>query len=128
MAIKLSKMQKKVIYDQKLCKLLDTYAQVLIVGADNVGSTQLQNIRGGLRGDSIILMGKNTMMKRSIKIHAEKTGNSNFLSLIPLLVVSIFFFSLHKPCILGFYNNGISIDPRKRYYSVMNSSCRAMLV
>ncbi|KAI5675019.1 hypothetical protein M9H77_05969 [Catharanthus roseus] len=89
MAIKPSKMQKKVLYDQKLCKLLDTYTQILIVGADNVGSNQLQSIRTGLRGDSVILMGKNTMMKRSIRIHAENTGNTSFLPLIPLLVGNV---------------------------------------
>ncbi|KAJ6307012.1 hypothetical protein OIU78_022165 [Salix suchowensis] len=30
-------------------------------------------------------MGKNTMMKRSVRIHSEKTGNKAFLNLIPLL-------------------------------------------
>uniref|UniRef100_A0A2P2JFZ6 60S acidic ribosomal protein P0 n=2 Tax=Rhizophora mucronata TaxID=61149 RepID=A0A2P2JFZ6_RHIMU len=85
MAIKQSKSDKKVAYDAKLCKLLDEYSQILVVGADNVGSTQLQNIRRGLRGDSVVLMGKNTMMKRTIRVHAENTGNKGFLSLIPLL-------------------------------------------
>lgn len=85
MAIKQSKSDKKVAYDAKLCKLLDEYSQILLVGADNVGSTQLQNIRRGLRGDSVVLMGKNTMMKRTIRVHAENTGNKGFLSLIPLL-------------------------------------------
>ncbi|XP_030450968.1 60S acidic ribosomal protein P0 [Syzygium oleosum] len=82
---KLSKADKKIAYDSKLCNLLDEYSQILIVAADNVGSNQLQNIRRGLRGDSIVLMGKNTMMKRSIRIHAENTGNNAFLNLIPLL-------------------------------------------
>lgn len=82
---KLSKADKKLSYDAKLCQLLDEYSQILIVHADNVGSNQLQNIRRGLRGDSIVLMGKNTMMKRSIRVHAEKTGNNAFLNLIPLL-------------------------------------------
>ena len=84
---KLSKAEKKIAYDGKLCQLLDEYSQILLVAADNVGSTQLQNIRKGLRGDSVVLMGKNTMMKRSVRIHSEKTGNTTFLSLIPLLVV-----------------------------------------
>lgn len=91
MAVKVTKAEKKVNYDKKLCKLLDTYQQILIVGADNVGSNQLQMIRKGLRGDSIVLMGKNTMMKRSIRIHAEKTGNNAFLALIPCLVVCFFY-------------------------------------
>ncbi|XP_061993225.1 large ribosomal subunit protein uL10-like [Rosa rugosa] len=86
---KLSKAEKKINYDAKLCRLLDDYAQVLIVAADNVGSNQLQNIRQGLRGHSIVLMGKNTMMKRSIKIHAEKTGNNAILNLVPLLVGNV---------------------------------------
>ncbi|OIT33837.1 PREDICTED: 60S acidic ribosomal protein P0-like [Nicotiana attenuata] len=89
MAVKVTKAEKKVNYDKKLCKLLDTYQQILIVGADNVGSNQLQMIRKGLRGDSIVLMGKNTMMKRSIRIHAEKTGNNAFLALIPCLVGNV---------------------------------------
>ncbi|GLT52039.1 hypothetical protein SLA2020_254010 [Shorea laevis] len=89
MVMKPTKAVKKSQYDQKLCRLLDDYSQVLVVVADNVGSTQLQNIRKGLRGDSVILMGKNTMMKRSIKIHAEKTNNSAITNLIPLLVGNV---------------------------------------
>lgn len=85
MAVKSSKADKKIAYDAKLCQLLDEFSQILIVAADNVGSNQLQNIRKGLRGDSIVLMGKNTMMKRSIRIHTDKTGNKAFLNLIPLL-------------------------------------------
>lgn len=87
MAVKVSKQEKKIAYDLKLCQLLDEYSQVLVVAADNVGSNHLQNIRKGLRGDSIVLMGKNTMMKRSIKVHAEKTGNDEYLNILPLLAV-----------------------------------------
>ncbi|XP_071709934.1 large ribosomal subunit protein uL10-like [Rutidosis leptorrhynchoides] len=86
---KVSKADKKIAYDSKLCQLLDDYTQVLIAAADNVGSNQLQNIRQGLRGDSVILMGKNTMMKRSIRMHSEKTGNKAYLNLIPLLVGNV---------------------------------------
>ncbi|KAH0464850.1 hypothetical protein IEQ34_004953 [Dendrobium chrysotoxum] len=60
--------------------------QVLIALADNVRSNQLKNIRKGLRGDSIILMGNNTLIMRCIKTHAEKSGNQVYLSLLPLLV------------------------------------------
>ncbi|KVG25644.1 Ribosomal protein L10/acidic P0 [Cynara cardunculus var. scolymus] len=68
---KVSKADKKIAYDQKLCQLLDDYMQILVATADNVGSNQLQNIRHGLRGDSVILMGKNTMMKRSATVGEE---------------------------------------------------------
>lgn len=90
MAVKDSRVAKKLAYDKKIRELLDTYTQILIVHADNVGSNQLQNIRRGLReNDSVILMGKNTMMKRSIKVHAHQTGNTNILNLIPLLVGNV---------------------------------------
>ncbi|KAK3017235.1 hypothetical protein RJ639_005523 [Escallonia herrerae] len=89
MAPKTSKADKKIAYDHKLCQLLDDYTQILVAAADNVGSNQLQNIRKGLRGDSVVLMGKNTMMKRSIRIHSENTGNKAFLNIIPLLVGNV---------------------------------------
>ncbi|CAI0443592.1 unnamed protein product [Linum tenue] len=80
-----SKADKKLAYDSKMCQLLDDYSQVLVVAADNVGSTQLQSIRKGLRGDSVVLMGKNTMMKRTIRVHSGKSGNRAILNLLPLL-------------------------------------------
>ncbi|KAH7542266.1 hypothetical protein FEM48_Zijuj02G0055200 [Ziziphus jujuba var. spinosa] len=89
MAVKPSRTEKKIQYDQKLCRLLGEHSQILVVGADNVGSNQLQNIRTGLRGHSVVLMGKNTMMKRSVRIHAETTGNKAVLNLIPLLVGNV---------------------------------------
>ncbi|MQL41449.1 50S ribosomal protein L10, partial [Escherichia coli] len=89
MAVKPTPSEKQVAYDAKLCQLLEEYTQILIVNADNVGSQQLQNIRKGLRGDSIVLMGKNTMMKRSVRIHSENTGNQAYLNLIPLLVGNV---------------------------------------
>ncbi|CBI31491.3 unnamed protein product, partial [Vitis vinifera] len=61
MAVKPSKADKKIAYDQKLCQLLDEYTQILIAAADN----------------------------RSIRLHAEKTGNQAFLNLIPLLVGNV---------------------------------------
>lgn len=91
MVVKASKAEKKIAYDAKLCQLLEEYTQILVAAADNVGSNQLQNIRRGLRGDSVVLMGKNTMMKRTIRMHAEKTGNTAFLNLIPLLQVYLKF-------------------------------------
>lgn len=89
MGFKGTKAEKKVLYDKKLVQLLEEYSQVLICAADNVGSKQLQGIRKGLRPDSVVLMGKNTMMKRSIRIHAENTGNKDYENLLPVLVVCL---------------------------------------
>ncbi|XP_021719964.1 60S acidic ribosomal protein P0-like [Chenopodium quinoa] len=80
-----SKMEKKEIYSAKLKKLIDEYSKILIVFADNVGSNQLQQIRQGLRGDSVILMGKNTLMKRALKSYIQETGNDTIQPLIGLL-------------------------------------------
>ena len=79
----------KAAYDAKMLKLLKEYSQVLVVSSDNVGSNQLQGIRRGLNADSVVVMGKNSMMKRSIILDAQKTGNKAFLNLVPLLVVTL---------------------------------------
>jgi large subunit ribosomal protein LP0 len=55
--------------------LLDEYPKAFIVGADNVGSKQMQQIRISLRGSAIVLMGKNTMMRKAIRGHIEKNAN-----------------------------------------------------
>jgi len=52
--------------------LLDEYPKCFIVGADNVGSSQMQKIRISLRGHAVVLMGKNTMMRKAIRGHLEK--------------------------------------------------------
>jgi len=55
----------------KMIQLLDEYPKVFLVGADNVGSKQMQNIRIALRGEAVVLMGKNTMMRKAIRGHLE---------------------------------------------------------
>ncbi|XP_043851838.1 60S acidic ribosomal protein P0-like [Dromiciops gliroides] len=58
-------------YFLKIIQLLDDYPKCFIVGADNVGSKQMQQIRMFLRGKAIVLMGKNTMMCKAIRGHLE---------------------------------------------------------
>lgn len=41
------------------------------MGADNVGSKQMQTIRLSLREKAVVLMGKNTMMRKAIRGHLE---------------------------------------------------------
>jgi large subunit ribosomal protein LP0 len=59
-------------YFARLVEYLEEYPKCFIVGADNVGSKQMQQIRIGLRGTAVVLMGKNTMMRKAIKGHLEK--------------------------------------------------------
>ncbi|KFO29409.1 60S acidic ribosomal protein P0 [Fukomys damarensis] len=58
-------------YFVKIVQLLDDYPKCFIVGADNVGSKQMQQIRMSLRGKAVVLMGKNTMMRKAIRGHLE---------------------------------------------------------
>lgn len=52
----------KAAYFEKLKALLDEYKTVFIVGVDNVSSQQMHEIRVSLRGEGVVLMGKNTMV------------------------------------------------------------------
>ncbi|KAF5270483.1 hypothetical protein FQA39_LY08361 [Lamprigera yunnana] len=53
-------------------QLLEDYPKCFIVGADNVGSKQMQQIRMSVRGSAVVLMGKNTMMRKVIRGHLER--------------------------------------------------------
>lgn len=61
----------KANYFLKLTQLLDEYPKCFIVGVDNVGSKQMQQIRQSLRSDAVLLMGKNTMIRKAIRAHLE---------------------------------------------------------
>lgn len=74
---------------QKMIKYLDEYPKCFIVGADNVGSSQMQKIRISLRGYAVILMGKNTMMKKAIRGQLEK--NPNLEKLLPHIFENVGF-------------------------------------
>jgi len=50
---------------------LDEFPKCFIVGVDNVGSKQMQQIRQSLRQDAVLLMGKNTMIRKAIRGHLE---------------------------------------------------------
>merc|ERR1711872_1109112 len=71
----------KANYFAKLVTLLEEYPKCFIVGADNVGSKQMQEIRIALRGKAVVLMGKNTMMRKAIRGHIEK--NPDLERLLP---------------------------------------------
>uniref|UniRef100_A0AAY4E335 Large ribosomal subunit protein uL10 n=1 Tax=Denticeps clupeoides TaxID=299321 RepID=A0AAY4E335_9TELE len=68
-------------YFLKIIQLLDDYPKCFIVGADNVGSKQMQTIRLSLRGKAVVLMGKNTMMRKAIRGHLE--NNPSLERLLP---------------------------------------------
>jgi large subunit ribosomal protein LP0 len=54
-------------YFDKLKGLLEEYHSIFIVSVDNVSSQQMHEIRQSLRGNGVVLMGKNTMVRRALK-------------------------------------------------------------
>lgn len=71
----------KTNYFMKLIQYMDEFPKMFLVGVDNVGSKQMQQIRQSLRGRAEILMGKNTMIRKAIRGHLE--SNPALEKLIP---------------------------------------------
>jgi len=67
-----AKLEKKQSYFAKLIHLFETYPKLIVVGVDNVGSSQMQQIRISLRGKAEVLMGKNTMIRKAMRGHLAK--------------------------------------------------------
>ncbi|KAH6637929.1 ribosomal protein L10-domain-containing protein [Boeremia exigua] len=61
------KKETKAAYFEKLEVLLKEYKSIFIVTVDNVSSQQMHEIRQSLRGEGVVLMGKNTMVRRALK-------------------------------------------------------------
>jgi len=79
----------KANYFTRLAELLEEYPKCFIVGADNVGSKQMQEIRIALRGKAVVLMGKNTMMRKVIRGYLEK--NPDLEKLLPHIKMNVGF-------------------------------------
>jgi len=64
---------KKVEYMKKFTNLLESYPSAVMVTVDNIGSNHMQKIRLSLRGKAVLLLGKNTLMRKAIKKCSWKT-------------------------------------------------------
>ncbi|KAL2017490.1 hypothetical protein VTK56DRAFT_2032 [Thermocarpiscus australiensis] len=60
-------------YFDKLKGLLEEYKSIFIVTVDNVSSQQMHEIRQSLRGQGVVLMGKNTMVRRALRTFVADT-------------------------------------------------------
>jgi len=80
---------RKTAYWTKLNSALDEYKNILIIGVDFVGSKQMQQVRIALRGKGIVLMGKNTIIRKVLRERAEK--NPAFEGLMPYVFGNIGF-------------------------------------
>jgi len=80
---------RKSAYWTKLNTALDEYKNILIIGVDFVGSKQMQQVRIALRGKGIVLMGKNTIIRKVFRERAEK--NPALEGLMPFVFGNIGF-------------------------------------
>lgn len=77
------KKQRKNAYWAKLETALNEYKNILIITVDFVGSRQMQTVRQAIRNEGIVLMGKNTVIR---KVMRENLGKYPALeALIPLI-------------------------------------------
>jgi len=65
-------LERKRKYAEKLRNLFTEYKNVLIMTADNVGSKQMQQVRLALRGTAVMLMGKNTIIRKVLRDMLEE--------------------------------------------------------
>jgi len=83
------KFEWKSKYFIKLLTALDEYDKFFIVGVDNVGSNQMQQIRISLRGSAEVLMGKNTMMRKVLRGRLDQ--NPTLEKVLPHIVENVGF-------------------------------------
>lgn len=88
-AVENKKWVRKTAYWAKLNAALDEYKNILIIGVDFVGSNQMQQTRIALRGKGIVLMGKNTIIRKVLRERAEK--NPALEGLLPYVYGNIGF-------------------------------------
>lgn len=85
--------ERKQQYFEKMEDLLTNYKKIVFVGADHVGSLQFQKIRIALRGEAVVLMGKNTMMRKVVNGYIQKTNVAGEVhpmeKLLPLIVGNV---------------------------------------
>lgn len=93
--------------------MFNNYDKVLVVNADNVRSSQMQQIRIALRGRGEILMGKNTMIRKVMREVIEtKPGLEILLNQVSLNIGLVFTKMDLKDCADLVSSNKISAPAR----------------
>jgi large subunit ribosomal protein LP0 len=78
---------KKMDYMQKLISIMEEYPRIILATCDNIGSRHMQRIRVSLRGKAVFLMGKNTLMRKAIKM--SKAAHPEWQELLPYIVGNV---------------------------------------
>jgi large subunit ribosomal protein LP0 len=84
-----ARLEKKQALADRIFDMLDNYSAGFIVHADNVSSKQFMDVRRGIRENSVVLMGKNTMVRRAFRVYAEKNNSPFWLEVAKLLVGNV---------------------------------------
>jgi len=85
------KLAKKHKYFEKLINLCIDSPNALIVQIDHVASKTMQDIRMALRGKAVVLMGKNTMIRKGLSIGHEQHPEAGLDKLRSMMVGNIGF-------------------------------------
>jgi len=72
---------KKEAWAAKLESYLNDFSSIFLVNVDNVSSNQMHNVRRKLRTEAAVLMGKNTMVRRALRVLMAE--NPHYEKLLP---------------------------------------------
>jgi large subunit ribosomal protein LP0 len=77
--------QRKNDFCGRFLTLLKTYHDVMVITIDNVGSLQMQKVRMAIRGRAVVVVGKNTVMRKVIKDYVDSNkANKEIAGLMTL--------------------------------------------
>lgn len=76
-----NKAKRKREYHIKITKLFEQYQKLLVVGINNVASDHMQKIRREIRGSAEFVCGKNTLIRRALRMLTKQ--NSALEALLP---------------------------------------------
>jgi len=71
-----SKKSKKEAFKKKLTEYFQQYEKILLVNVDNVGANNIQKTRQALRGQAVLLFGRNTLIRKTIRDYVEKCNEA----------------------------------------------------
>ena len=87
---------KKTLFFERFNYLFSEYSRIVLVNIENICSNQLKKCRKALGEDSILILGKNKIIKKVLKEHIKK--KPDLAKLIPYLSGNIgFIFTKLKP-------------------------------
>jgi large subunit ribosomal protein LP0 len=75
--------QDKVEFRAKLLNLMQNFPIIFTVGADNISTIQVQEVRKEIRGRGEVLFGKNTVIRKLIRDHLDE--NPQWAALLPFV-------------------------------------------